>query len=100
MRLGSSCGLRLARALALCCTGLLLLVVFQASAHYHASGQDEIACQFCQLNHPAGIPSTGTPTLVSPLLPNGLVQVLVLKLRHEIFYEGSSSRAPPACFAA
>jgi hypothetical protein len=84
-----------ARALALGLSLLVFLFVLQAP-HAHRYGQDDTACQLCQVAHLGFHPAVAAPALPAPLLAAGRVQPLVLALRDTPLSLDGPSRAPPS----
>ena len=85
-----------ARVLALSMAVLFVLFVGQALNHSHARGQNEAACQVCQAAHIGSGPKALTPSLFSPLLAIGYVQLFVATIHQEFFFHDAHSRAPPS----
>jgi hypothetical protein len=85
----------LVRVLALSVVVLFVLFVAQALDHSHTKGQNEAACQVCQAAHIGSGPRALTPSLFSPLLAIGYVQLFVVTIHQEFFFHDAPSRAPP-----
>jgi hypothetical protein len=72
-----------------------LLFLIQSLSHSHPNGQEQAACQLCQIAH-FGILATArvsVPTVA--LVPTGPVEQRILLIHEEDFPFGSPARAPP-----
>jgi hypothetical protein len=85
----------LVKVLALTLAALFVLFLSQVSLHSHAKGQNEAACQVCQAAHLGAASTSGTLSLVSPLLATEYVQPVLVAIHEELFFHDSPSRAPP-----
>lgn len=85
-----------ALALALCSLAFLL----QITPHTHANGQEEAACNLCQVAHMGVATAVAVVSLTTPFVSFGQIAI-----RSEASLAGppaghSSSRAPPFSFAS
>ncbi len=85
----------LLRIVALALATVLILFLFQITSHFHANGQDQTACNRCQLAH-LGFDFAKTASLLpAPLLAIGRAFALVLSIHQGPVSHHSPSRAPP-----
>ena len=86
---------RLVRTLGIALAIVALIFLVQTVSHSHPDGQEQAACQLCQIAH-TGIVATATVcVLFAALVPTGPVEQPTLFLPEEGFSFGSPARAPP-----
>jgi hypothetical protein len=86
----------LVRALAVALALVALIFSVQTFSHTHPDGQEQAACQLCQIAHVGILTSFSAPVAVAPLAPTGQIQQPILVIHEEQFSFASPSRAPPA----
>jgi hypothetical protein len=86
-------GLVRVMAVALALTALMFIV--QAVSHIHPDGQEQAACQLCQITHTGIVASANAPMPIAPLVSTGPVVHPTLTVLEEDFSFGFPARAPP-----
>jgi uncharacterized membrane protein affecting hemolysin expression len=86
----------LVRVLAVALAVVALIFVVQTFSHSHPNGQEQAACQLCQIAHTGILATSSTPLPVAPLAPTGQIRQRILVIHEEEFSLASPSRAPPA----
>jgi hypothetical protein len=80
-------------AVALALTALIFVV--QTVSHIHPDGQEQAACQLCQIAHTGIVATAMVSVPFATLVPTGPVEQPTLLLHEEDFSFGSPARAPP-----
>jgi uncharacterized membrane protein affecting hemolysin expression len=86
-------GLVRAMAVALALTALIFVV--QTVSHVHPDGQEQAACQLCQIAHTGIVVTANVSAPITPLVPTGPVEQPILVIHQEDFSFGFPARAPP-----
>jgi hypothetical protein len=85
----------LVRAMGVALAVVTLIFIVQTLSHSHPNGQEQAACQLCQIAH-AGILATACVSVpIAALVPTGQVEQSALYIPEEHFSSGSPARAPP-----
>jgi hypothetical protein len=85
----------LVRTIGIVLAVVALIFLIQTVSHSHPDGQEQAACQLCQIAH-TGIVATATVCVpFAALVPTGPVEQKTLLLPEEDFSFGSPARAPP-----
>lgn len=90
---------RLARPVALALALLSLAFLLQVTPHFHANGQDEAACRFCQVAHLGVTPAVALISFSIPIVSLGEVAGCPEVSFAEPPSGCPSSRGPPLSFA-
>ena len=72
-----------------------LIFLVQAVSHSHPDGQEQAACQLCQIAHTGIVATAAVCVPFAALVPTGPVEQPTLFLHEEDFSFGSPARAPP-----
>jgi hypothetical protein len=85
----------LARTMGIALVVIALIFLVQAVSHSHPDGQEQAACQLCQIAHTAIVATGAVCVPFAALVPTGRVKQPTLFLHEEDFSFGSPARAPP-----
>lgn len=80
-------------AVALALTAFIFVV--QAVSHIHPDGQEQAACQLCQITHTGIVATANAPVPTAALVSTGPVVQPALTVHEEDFSFGFPARAPP-----
>ncbi len=86
-------GLVRVTAVALALTALIFVV--QTVSHVHPDGQEQAACQLCQIAHTGIVATANAPVPIAALVSTGPVVQPTLAICEEDFSFGFPARAPP-----
>ena len=91
---------KLARPVALALAVFSLAFLLQVTPHTHANGQDEAACNLCQVAHLGVATAVAVISFSIPFVSFGQVAIRSEARFAEAPSGHSSSRAPPISFAS
>jgi len=86
---------RLVRTLGIALAIVALIFLVQTIFHSHPNGQEQSACQLCQIAHAGILAKAPVSVPFAALVPTGPVEQPTLLVHEEDFSFGFPARAPP-----